>query len=397
MKKNIINKPTILMIFGTRPEAIKMAPVYHELRKLNHVNTKICVTGQHRELLEQALNVFDIKPDINLNLMKENQDLLNCTIDILKSIGEILEKIKPNLVLVHGDTTTSMAASLASYYKKIPVGHIEAGLSTFRKYSPYPEEINRRISAYIADIHFAPTQRAKDNLISFGIKKDQIEITGNTVIDALFHILDDIKRNKPVFNEFSNIDFNKKILLVTAHRRENFGDRLKNICIALKEIALMHRNNVEIIYPVHPNPNVRGIVNPLLSDISNIKIIEPLSYKPFIYLMSKSYLILTDSGGIQEEAPSLGKPVLVLRDTSERPEAIDIGTAKLVDTNKRKIVNETHKLLTDTDYYNSFINKKNPYGDGKASLKIAKFIDSFLDSNEISENINKISYISNIG
>ena len=373
----------ILITFGTRPEAIKMAPLIKEFEKYrDKVDVRVCVTAQHREMLDQVLDFFEIKTDYDLNIMKKNQDLYDITINILNGIKNILEDVNPDIVLVHGDTTTTFVSSLAAFYKKIKVGHVEAGLRTYNLYSPWPEEANRQLTGVLANFHFAPTEKAKNNLINEGKDEKTIIVTGNTVIDALFltieKIRSDYKLEKSILEKFKKLGISfykeKKIILVTGHRRENFGEGFKNICYALKELAL-NNPDVEIIYPVHLNPNVRKPVKDILSNIKNIHLIEPLDYVSFIYLMSKSYLIITDSGGIQEEAPSLGKPVLVMRDTTERPEAVEAGTVKLVGTDRKKIVVETESLLKSLDKYEKMSKAHNPYGDGKASKRIIKFLD----------------------
>jgi len=373
----------ILIVFGTRPEAIKMAPLIKQIEKQRDIfEIKVCVTAQHREMLDQVLNIFDINPYYDLNIMKKNQDLYNVTSNILLDMKTVLEDFKPDLVLVHGDTTTTFAATLASFYKKFDIGHVEAGLRTGNIYSPWPEEANRKLTAILAKYHFAPTKIAKDNLIKEGIKADNIIVTGNTVIDALFFVLEKIKHNKNLekiileklktqINSLSVI--NSKFILITGHRRENFGKGFINICEAIKDLAIKYPQ-INFIYPVHLNPNVRKPVNEILSNLKNVFLIEPLDYLPFIYLMDKSYLILTDSGGIQEEAPSLGKPVLVMRDTTERPEAVKAGTVKLVGTNKEKIINTVSELIDNKNEYNKMSKAINPYGDGKASYRIVKFL-----------------------
>ncbi len=372
----------VLVVFGTRPEAIKMAPVVKELQK-DSVNfeTKVCVTAQHREMLDQVLELFEIEPDYDLNIMKANQDLYDVTANILLKMRLVLKDLKPDIVLVHGDTTTTFATALSAFYKQIKVGHIEAGLRTHNLYSPWPEEANRVLTTQITAYHFAPTQRSKNNLIKESIDNKNIIVTGNTVIDALFWVLDKIKSDKKLQDNINStlntqhltLQNNRKIILVTGHRRENFGDGFLNICASLKEIALKNAD-FDIIYPVHLNPNVQKPVYEILSGVKNIYLIEPLAYEEFVYLMSKSYFIITDSGGVQEEAPSLGKPVLVMRDTTERPEAIDANTVKLVGTKKEKIVNEAQKLIDNKDYYLSMSQANNPYGDGKASQKIKDFL-----------------------
>ncbi|MBI5373853.1 MAG: UDP-N-acetylglucosamine 2-epimerase (non-hydrolyzing) [Candidatus Schekmanbacteria bacterium] len=364
----------ILVVFGTRPEAIKMAPVILKLKQEKDAfKTIVCVTAQHRQMLDQVTSLFGIKPDFDLNLMQENQDLEGITGRVITAMKEVLLKVKPHMILVQGDTTTTFAAALAAFYQRIPVAHIEAGLRTNDKFQPFPEEINRRLTSAIADIHFPPTPESKRNLLREGIPSSKIYVTGNTVIDALFITTEMIKKRiKSVPRELKGIDFSKKVILVTGHRRENFGEGFENICRALKEIA--GKKGVEVVYPVHMNPNVREPVNRLLGNVPNIKLIEPLDYFPFVYLMSKSYIILTDSGGVQEEAPSLGKPVLVMRNTTERPEAVKAGTVKLVGTDIRKITGEVKSLLDDKRRYQKMSKAHNPYGDGKASQKIVTIL-----------------------
>lgn len=373
-------KKKILIVFGTRPEAIKFAPLIREFKKYKIFEVRVCVTGQHREMLYQVLNFFNITPDINLNLMKKNQTLFHISSKILNNFEKILFKLKPDLVFVQGDTSTAFIAALAAFYKKIKVAHLEAGLRSYNKFSPFPEEINRILISKIADYHFAPTEKAKKNLFRENIKNN-VYVVGNTVIDALFLGLDIIKKEgeEKYYKHFNFIDFSKKIILVTGHRRESFGKPFENICYALKEIANDY-NNLEIVYPVHLNPNVRKPVNKILKRIQNIHSIEPLEYPYLIWLMNKSYLVLTDSGGIQEEAPSLGKPVLVMRDVTERTEGIEAGTAKLVGTDKEKIKSEVCKLLDDKDKYYKISKSINPYGDGKSSERIVKCILKELDS-----------------
>jgi UDP-N-acetylglucosamine 2-epimerase (non-hydrolysing) len=366
------NKIKVLVVFGTRPEAIKMAPVVNSLKNSSSFELKVCVTAQHRQMLDQVLELFSIKPDFDLDLMKSNQDLTDITIGVLNGIRKVFKSWSPNWVLVHGDTTTTLATSLASYYEKINVGHVEAGLRTGNIYSPWPEEINRQVVSNIARLHFAPTPEARENLLKEGINKEYIFVTGNTVVDALFNISERLEKNDElnyqVKKYIPSLNLGKKIILVTGHRRENFGDGFENICNALNEIA--ERDDVEIVYPVHLNPNVQEPVNRLLGNNPNIHLISPLDYLPFVYLMNKSYLILTDSGGIQEEAPSLGKPVLVLRDTTERPEALKAGTVKLVGTSTEAIVSETCNLLDDRSKYEAMAQSKNPFGVGDAANEI---------------------------
>lgn len=361
----------IITIFGTRPEAIKLAPLIKEFQNFpNDFELKICVTGQHRELLDQVLDFFNIKPDFDLNLMKSNQTLFDICVEGLKGLEGVLENYNPDLVVVQGDTTTAFIGALAGFYKKIKIAHIEAGLRSGNKLSPYPEEINRVLISHMADLHFAPTQNAAKNLVNENIRKN-IWIVGNTVIDALFLGLKIIEQqNEENYrNFFSFLNFSKKIILVTGHRRESFGKPFENMCIALKQIAERYED-VEIVYPVHLNPNVRKPVYEILQDVEKVHLIEPLAYPYFIWLMKNSYLVLTDSGGIQEEAPSLGKPVLVMRDVTERLEGIKAGTAKLVGTDQQKIINEVSELLTSEKLYKKVAKRNNPYGDGKASKRI---------------------------
>lgn len=364
-----------LITFGTRPEAIKMAPVVHEfLKNGNRFETKVCVTAQHREMLDQVLSFFDIEPDFDLNLMKPNQNLYNLTADILTHFKSILEEFKPDYVFVHGDTTTTMAASLAAFYSGAKVCHVEAGLRTHNKLAPFPEEMNRQIAGRLTDFHFAPTEKAKSNLLKENIDPKNILVTGNTVIDALIEGIEKVKHiNSPAISQIKEIiDHKKDIILVTGHRRENFGQGFINICQALKEIS--ENCAAHIIYPVHLNPNVQKPVFEILGDNPNIKLIDPLPYEAFIWLMDQSKIIITDSGGVQEEAPSLGKPVLVMRETTERPEAVEAGTVILVGTNKEKIINETIDLLTNFKRYQKMSALHNPYGDGKASKRIVEFL-----------------------
>jgi UDP-N-acetylglucosamine 2-epimerase (non-hydrolysing) len=376
-EEKALNMKKIFCVFGTRPEAIKMVPVVKALQLSDKFKTKVLLTAQHREMLDQVMDFFQVKGDFDLNLMKSNQTLYDVTGNVLHGVGEILEKEKPDLILVHGDTTTTMASSLAAFYQKIPVGHVEAGLRTGNIYSPFPEEMNRKITGSITKYHFSPTESSKQNLLQENVSEKDIIVTGNTVIDALHDGLSIIKSSNktyPVDELLEKIE-KKKIILVTGHRRENFGEGFLNICKGLKEIA-ENNSDVEIIYPVHLNPNVRKPVFELLEEVKNIHLIEPLQYEEFIYLMDKSYFILTDSGGIQEEAPSLGKPVLVMRDTTERPEAVDAGTVKLVGTDLEKIVFESQKLIENKEYYETMSKAHNPYGDGRASIRIKEFLES---------------------
>ena len=372
MKKNLI-------VFGTRPEAIKMAPLVKEfLKDKENFETRVCVTAQHREMLDQVLEFFNISADYDLDLMKPNQNLFSLTSDIILGMRPILESFKPDFVYVHGDTTTTMAVSIAAFYSGAKVCHVEAGLRTHNKYSPFPEEINRQITGRIADIHFAPTITSRENLLLENVNPSSILVTGNTVIDALLQSSDKVMnmQNSEIEMLKSISQFNGKIILVTGHRRENHGNGFINICNALKEIALSDPN-IQIIYPVHLNPNVKGPVYEILGNVANIKLINPLSYPAFVWLMNQSTIIVTDSGGVQEEAPSLGKPVLVMRDTTERPEAVAAGTVILVGTDKDKIVEECLDLLNNTSRYQKMSALHNPYGDGNACERIVNYIKEY--------------------
>lgn len=359
------------MIFGTRPEAIKMAPLVKEFEKYpEQFNVKVCVTAQHREMLDQVLEFFEIKPDYDLNVMRPGQNLYSLTSEIINSLQTVLEDFEPELVFVHGDTTTTMAGSIASFYFGAKVCHIEAGLRTHNKGAPFPEEINRQITSRIADFHFAPTEASKLNLIKENISEDKIIVTGNTVIDALLQSVEKVGQNPSDLMEKLSIKLsNKDVILVTGHRRENHGDGFIRICKALKEIA-NRKPNIIIVYPVHLNPKVQEPVNEILKDVSNVILIDPLAYQDFIWLMNRSKIIITDSGGVQEEAPSLGKPVLVMRETTERPEAVQIGTVILVGTKEELIIKETLDLLDNEERINTMSQLHNPYGDGKACEKI---------------------------
>ena len=381
----------ILLVFGTRPEAIKMAPLVKEFQKHeSEFETVVCVTGQHREMLDQVLRIFDIAPDYDLNIMKQGQDLYDVTARVLTGMRDVLDTVKPDVVLVHGDTTTSTAAALAAFYRQIPVGHVEAGLRTHDIYSPWPEEMNRQITGRIATYHFAPTPLSRQNLLNEGVKDEQITVTGNTVIDALHWVVDKIKQDPALAKSLSEelrasgydtarLNSSRKMVLITGHRRENFGEGFISICRAIKTLSERFPN-VDFIYPMHLNPNVRRPIHEVfgenLSDLGNLFFIEPLEYLSFVYLMEKSTLVLTDSGGIQEEAPGLGKPVLVMRDTTERPEALEAGTVKLVGTDYDKIVGEVSALLTDTAAYDRMSRAVNPYGDGKACERITMHLIS---------------------
>jgi len=419
-----IRKKKILLVFGTRPEAIKMAPLVKEFQKHpERFETIVCVTAQHREMLDQVLQLFEITPDYDLNIMKAGQDLYDVTSRVLMGMRDVLKETKPEIVLVHGDTSTSMAAALAAFYQQIPVGHIEAGLRTHNIYSPWPEEMNRQITSRIAIYNFAPTQPSKQNLLAEGIKEEGIFVTGNTVIDALYWVLDKLENNAnlnetitrqlidfglPIekldawrscnsskfvkseleqSTEASNTAGHRKLVLITGHRRENFGRGFLNICEAIKELAETF-SEVDFVYPMHLNPNVRGAIEQVFGNLSeirnnscnsymhNVHFIEPLDYLPFVYIMNISYLVLTDSGGIQEEAPGLGKPVLVMRDTTERPEALKAGTVRLIGTDKQRIINEVSSLIKITEQYNIMSKANNPYGDGKACKRIIEGLTS---------------------
>lgn len=366
----------ILSVFGTRPEAIKMAPVIIELKKYSQIfDSRICVSAQHRQMLDQVLNLFEIRPEYDLNIMGQGQSLTDITCKVLQGLEPVLKEFRPDIVLVHGDTTTTFAASLAAYYEKISVGHVEAGLRTRNIYSPWPEEINRHLTAAITSFHFAPTEHAKQNLLDEGVDDKSILVTGNTVIDALLYVVEKLRTNvmlrQEVAEHFDFLHSDKRLILVTGHRRESFGEGFESICNALKAIAEAH-DDVEIIYPVHLNPNVREPVKRILAGVQGIHLIEPQEYLPFVYLMDRSCLIITDSGGVQEEAPSLGKPVLVMRDTTERPEAIDAGTVKLVGRDTNRIITEVFKLLSNSAAYELMSRAHNPYGDGKAAIRIVK-------------------------
>ena len=376
-----------MLVFGTRPEAIKMAPLVKEFQKYpDKFQTIVCVTGQHREMLDQVLHIFEIRPDYDLNIMKQGQDLYDVTARVLIGMRDVLKEAQPDVVLVHGDTTTSTAAALAAFYQQIPVGHVEAGLRTHNIYSPWPEEMNRQITGRIATYHFSPTLLSRKNLLAEGVKEEQITVTGNTVIDALYMVVDKIKKDMELDCELEGIlrhsgydvqrlAQGKKMVLITGHRRENFGDGFISMCRAIQTLTLKYPD-VDFVYPMHLNPNVRRPIHQVfgedLANLGNMFFIEPLEYLSFVYLMEKSFLVLTDSGGIQEEAPGLGKPVLVMRDTTERPEALDAGTVKLVGTDYDRIVSEVSALLEDVEYYDQMSKAVNPYGDGKACERIIK-------------------------
>ena len=380
---------TIMLVFGTRPEAIKMAPLVKEFEKHDEkFKTIVCVTGQHREMLDQVLQIFDIKPDYDLNIMKQQQDLYDVTSRVLLGMRDILKEVQPDVVLVHGDTTTSTASALAAFYQQIPVGHVEAGLRTYNIYSPWPEEMNRQITGRIATYNFSPTPLSRQNLLHEGVKEQSITVTGNTVIDALYWVVDKIKNDQRLQDELKEslihagydtgrLEDGKKLVLITGHRRENFGEGFINMCNAIKDLTLKYPH-VDFVYPMHLNPNVRKPIHEVfgedLSNLGNMFFIEPQEYLSFVYMMEKSHIVLTDSGGIQEEAPGLGKPVLVMRDTTERPEALDAGTVKLVGTDYQKIVDSVSILLDDTKEYEKMSKAVNPYGDGLACGRIVEFI-----------------------
>lgn len=376
-----IDKPTVVTIFGTRPEAIKLFPVVNQLSALDSINSVCCVSAQHREMLDQVLEIANITPNYDLDIMRADQSLDELTARLLTRIGKMLDEVKPQRVIVQGDTATAMTGALAAYYRKIPVSHVEAGLRSYNIYHPWPEEVNRKIIGSIADQHFAPTQTSATALEKENIPSDQIHITGNTVIDALFSTVQQIKDKPEIAPALSDLKAKfagKRIIGVTSHRRENFGDGLTNIAQSLKTLAI--RDDVAIIFPVHLNPNVRSVMNDALGGLDNVAMIEPLDYPNFVSLLDMSYFMLTDSGGVQEEAPALGKPVLVMRDTTERPEGIEAGTAKLVGTDKDIILSEANALLDDETHYQAMAKAHNPFGDGTSSIKIAQLIAASLIS-----------------
>lgn len=372
-----MTKLNILVVFGTRPEAIKLAPLVKLLAQDGAFALKVCVTAQQREMLDQALALFDIVPEIDLDLMQNGQSLTDLNARMLAALQQVLMDVQPDLVVVHGDTTTAFTAALAAFYQKIPVAHIEAGLRTHNLYAPFPEEANRRLTAVLAQWHFAPTETAKQNLLNEGVSESRIWVTGNTVIDTLFQALQKMRENRPLVAEFVEryafLDERKKLILVTGHRRENFGAGFAQICTALRTLAQRHPD-VQIVYPVHLNPNVQAVVYAQLGDLPNLFLLAPQDYLPFIYLMDRADIILTDSGGIQEEAPALGKPVLVMREISERPEAIAAGTVKLVGTDSEQIIAEVETLLNDENAYQAMARAKNPYGDGNACARIVDIL-----------------------
>jgi UDP-N-acetylglucosamine 2-epimerase (non-hydrolysing) len=377
----MVMKDNVLVVFGTRPEAIKLAPIITEFQKpVYAIAPRICVTAQHREMLDQVLNLFSITVHHDLNIMRKGQSLEDITTRVIQGMKRVLEDEKPRMVVVQGDTTTTFATALAAFYKNIPVAHVEAGLRTWNKRSPFPEEVNRVLATHLSDLHFAPTQQSMKNLLREGIDRKQVMVTGNTVIDALFHVIRDVRKDHRSFEaQFAAVNFSRRLILVTGHRRENFGPGFQDICEALRTIATTE-SDVEIVYPVHLNPNVQTPVRGILSGLANVHLHEPLEYRPFLFLMDRSYLILTDSGGVQEEAPSLGKPVLVMRNHTERPEAVRAGTVRLVGTDKQKIVRETRRLLHDRRTYTRMSRAHNPYGDGKASARIVKAIRRYLQN-----------------
>lgn len=372
----IIKQMRVLTVFGTRPEAIKMAPVVKALANTPGIESRVCVTAQHRQMLDQVLALFDISPDFDLDLMKPGQDLTDITSNVLLRLRNVLQAWRPDYVLVHGDTTTTFAASLAAYYEKVSVGHVEAGLRTGNIYSPWPEEMNRKLTGAIARVHFAPTESSRDNLLREGVAAESILVTGNTVIDSLLIIAKQLSEDRALQEKMNTkFDFlapSKRLILVTGHRRENFGTGFENICLALKRLS--ERDDVQIVYPVHLNPNVQEPVRRILGDARNVHLIEPQDYLPFVYLMTRAAILLTDSGGIQEEAPSLGKPVLVMRDTTERPEAVEAGTVRLVGTDIEKIIHETTRLLDAENAYQAMSRAHNPYGNGVAATRIAEYL-----------------------
>jgi UDP-N-acetylglucosamine 2-epimerase (non-hydrolysing) len=372
----------VMVVFGTRPEAIKMAPVVEALKAIPDIETLVTVTAQHRQMLDQVLELFDIVPDEDLDVMEPGQTLPGLFAKILKGMTEVFERRRPDLVLVHGDTSTTLATALAAFYAKVPVGHVEAGLRTGNIHSPWPEEANRKLTAPLTELHFSPTTRSRDNLLAEGMPDRRVHVTGNTVIDALLEVVqrirDDAALSSSLAELFPFVDPAKKLILVTGHRRENFGDGFEQMCLAMRDIA--ERGDTQVIYPVHLNPNVQEPVRRILSDVSGVQLIEPLDYLPFVFLMSRAHIILTDSGGIQEEAPSLGKPVLVMRETTERPEAVDAGTVRLVGNSREKIVAETFRLLDDASVYDAMSRAHNPYGDGKASQRIAEQVLGYVSN-----------------
>ncbi len=372
-------RPKVLVVFGTRPEGIKLAPVVLELQRSNwDVSVRVCVTAQHREMLDQVLKLFYLRVHHDLNVMQEGQSLEDVTCRVLSRMKTVLHREKPDLVLVQGDTTTTFAAALAGFYEGIPVAHVEAGLRTWNKHSPFPEEINRVLATHVCDLHFAPTEQSRKNLLREGIRPERVNVTGNSVIDALLHVHKQVKRERAVYEKmFRFLDSSKRMILVTGHRRESFGEGFRQICRAIHTIAFKYPN-VEVVYPVHLNPNVQKPVRKVLKGLPNVHLLEPLEYKPFVFLMDRSYLILTDSGGVQEEAPSLGKPVLVMREDTERPEGVKAGTVRLVGTREKAIVREVDLMLRRNDLYRKMSRTHNPYGDGKSAARIVRAIRTYL-------------------
>lgn len=378
----------MIILFGTRPEAIKLAPLIHHLKMQDEIVFKVCVTAQHREMLDQVLEVFDISTDYDLNIMTKEQDLFDITLSVLSGLKGVFVQEEPDIVLVQGDTTTTMVASLAAFYSKIRIAHIEAGLRTKDKYSPFPEELNRRMTSCLADFHFCPTEIARSNLLREGILKEKVFITGNTVVDALYIARKKMLREESKYSKkFGFLRDDRKLILVTGHRRENFGESFLNICAALKEVSKQYNNEVQIVYPVHFNPNVQEPVARILGNLANVHLIPPQDYMSFLFLMNKSYFIITDSGGIQEEAPSLGKPVLVMRDKTERPEAVEVGAAKLVGTDKENIEAAVRTLLESDKVYKTMSRCQNPYGDGKSAERILRIL-----SNQKCEQRSQVNY-----
>ncbi len=367
----------VFLVFGTRPEGIKMYPVYKALGRYEDIETKVVITGQHKEMLKQVIDLFGIRVDYNLDIMENKQTLTEITVKVLEGLKRIFEKDEPDLVLVHGDTTTTFSSALAAFYEKIPIGHVEAGLRTYDKFNPYPEEINRQLTDRISDLLFAPTERAKENLLNEKIKTENIFVTGNTVVDAVKEIV-----NRARTKEYDFSFLKEPFILVTAHRRENWGEPMKNICLAINRLTEKYNGRVKIVFSVHKNPTVRDTVNGILGNNKNVVLMEPVEYNDFLYILSKSLFVLTDSGGIQEEAPSLEKPVLLLRSVTERPEAVDAGVVKIVGTNPEKIVFEAENLLENENAYNKMVNVENPFGDGKAGEKIADIIEKYLSKGE---------------
>lgn len=377
-RASVRRRHKVLVVFGTRPEAIKLAPLVLALKREKGFRTRVCVTAQHRQMLDQVLRLFEITPAYDLRVMRPGQSLEDVTSGVLTGMNAVLAREKPDIVLVQGDTTTTFATSLACYYQQIAIGHVEAGLRTGNKYSPFPEEINRVLTSRMADIHFAPTTESRLNLVREGVDPASVHVTGNTVIDAMLHVRRQVVKKSGKFGRmFPKLDLSRRMILVTGHRRENFGEGFKNICKAIIEIAV-ENPYVEIVYPVHLNPNVQAPVRRLLTGIPNVHLLDPIDYEPFVFLMNESFLILTDSGGVQEEAPSLGKPVLVMRDHTERPEGVRAGTVRLVGTGRERIVREVTRLLNDRGHYNRMSRAHNPYGDGRSCPRIVRLLKGYL-------------------